>query len=414
MASNKGNTWDQNVPRQSYPPLAGDIAVDVAIIGGGITGILTAYLLSQAGKKVALIEQYLLVYGATGATTGFLSQAIDTDLVDLIRIWGARDASLIIRSHGQATDLIESIVITEKIDCEFTRCDNYTYAATPTDNTGLKKEHTAASQIGLSTTMQKGVLFGSDTRDYLAMPGQAKIHPLKFLLTLAAKIASRDVLIYEHTTALEIKNSSVITDHGTIKADWIISATHHPFRQPLGLFFKKGLYTSYVLELEVAKGAFKEAIYEDTNNPYHYFRVDPGPTHDRLIIGGEDHRADIPVNPAKNFSALEAYAAGICQGQNYKIIRQWHGSILESVDGLPFIGPYRDPHVLYAFGFSGSGLTYGGIAAQIFTDHITSQPNDYARLYRTTRIPRLKALLVKGRDYFAILRNGALKNIFRQ
>jgi glycine/D-amino acid oxidase-like deaminating enzyme len=205
---------------------------------------------------------------------------------------------------------------------------------------------------------------------------------------------------------LHIKN-------GTVKAEWVISATYEPFGQPVGLYFKKGMYESYVFELEIPKDKIPEGIYEDMENPYHYFRIDKKGEYDRMIIGGEDHRQDIPVDDEKNFNALEEYVQETFPELEYKIIHKWDGPILEPSDGLAFIGCHKNPRVLYAFGFSGNGMTYGGIASSIFKDTIMGNGNPYSDIYRANRLLGIKPLITKGKDYTGELIGGALKNVFK-
>src|SRR5690606_27255689 len=145
---------------------------------------------------------------------------------------------------------------------------------------------------------------------------------------------------------------------GEVSTLWAVSATYQPFGQPAGLFFKKGMYVSYVLELQIPKDALKEGIYEDTQNPYHYFRVDSGSRHERMIVGGEDHLSEIPINTHKPLLVLRDYVRAHFGHLKYKIVREWSGPILEPVDGKAFIGKHKHPRVLYAFGFSGNGMTY--------------------------------------------------------
>jgi glycine/D-amino acid oxidase-like deaminating enzyme len=180
--------------------------------------------------------------------------------------------------------------------------------------------------------------------------------------------------------------------------------------RPLRLYFKKAFYTSYVYELEFPHQSLVEGIYEDNANPYHYFRVDRLEDRDRVIIGGEDHRSDLHVSEEKCFKALMKYTKSLFKNIPFAITHQWKGPILEPVDGLPFIGEFRDHQTLYAMAFSGNGMTYSMISAQIFKDHISGYKNQFADLYKADRMPYMRLLMVKGRDYTDELMGGAVKN----
>lgn len=407
--------WDRDVTPPTYPKLERDIEVDVAIIGAGITGLLVAYQLIEAGKKVAMLEKDQWGWGATGATTAFITQVLDTDLQDLIPTYGNANAKLIIESHGRAIDLIESIIKKENIDCEFKRTSNYYYANTESDFSDLEAENEAAQQLGLETAISPdGSALSFNNKGYLEIKNQAKFQPRKFLARLSEIIVERGGLLFEHTEALEITQEprSVKTANGIVNATDIVSATYEPFHQPLRLFFKKGMYESFVTTLKMAKGVIPEAMYEDSNNPYHYFRVDRYDNHDQVTIGGEDHRQDLPVSDDKSFESLLEYARTIFTQSDYEVITQWKGQILEPIDGLAYIGKWGHEHTYYAFAFSGTGMTYAAISAMIIPDLILGRTNPYTELYRVDRLPGIKALIIKGRDYFGELLGGVVKNTF--
>jgi glycine/D-amino acid oxidase-like deaminating enzyme len=412
----KYDIWTQDSEKRKYPELDKNLHVDVAIIGGGITGVLTAYFLARAGKKVALLEKKQIGHGATQFTTAFLTQSIDTNYTDLIKICGKEKAKKIIDSHQEAIDVIEGIIQEHKIACDFKRVSNFIYALEESDLETLKEEFDAMKELGVDALFHETpITCGFDNKGGIEIKNQAKFHPLKFVNVLAEIAFIRGALLYEET---QIESVTHNTDMSVLKtatysvvAKHVISATYEPFEQPLRLFFKKGMYVSYVLEAEIEKGILKEGLYEDTENPYHYVRVDVLESgKDRIIAGGEDHREDVPVSKEKNIQALEEYVQSILKGNVYTITRRWDGPILEPSDGLAFIGPVGNENMLYAFGFSGNGMTYAALAARILSDHILENKNPYAEIYAADRIPTLSSLLTKGKDYAQELIHGAVHN----
>lgn len=209
---------------------------------------------------------------------------------------------------------------------------------------------------------------------------------------------------------------TVSTGKGSVTADAAIMTTHRPMENPRSLFAKKGMYLSYVLEFEIPKGTLPEALYIDSMNPYHYFRVDTGSKADRLILGGEDHRMELPMESQKSYDALREYALNRFGQIPMKEVGRWKGPIYESVDGLAFIGRYsrKFKNRYIATAFSGNGLTYSMIAATIFHDCILGKKNPYAPIYDPLRPIRLKALILKTRDYLEIFAYGWLRNIWRR
>ncbi|MEX0649831.1 MAG: FAD-dependent oxidoreductase [Candidatus Andersenbacteria bacterium] len=407
----EGSTWDEGVDMPRFSPLTRSISADVAIIGGGITGITTAYLLSNTGLDVVLVEKDRLTRGATGATTAFLTQYIDTELSELISMFGVKKAQAIVASHAQAIDDIEGIIQTENIECEFMRCSNYIYATSAQEKERLAVEQQAAQMLGLHTKAVREGSFPFEYSGCVELPGQAKFHPLKYLAGLVDILQQRGVRIFEETEAHidhEGSPTVVTAPDGEVVAQQVVVATYAPLGKKL--FFKKAFYTSYIYEMTVPAGIISEGIYEDMHEPYHYFRVDQGGGRDRVIIGGEDHRSDLPVKSSKSFQALARYIETTFPSIPYTLVRRWEGSIVESVDGLAFIGSLEHFNIFYATGFSGNGMTYSMIAATSFMYLIQNQQNELLFLYDPTRIPTIRSLAFKGRDYTNELVGGAVKN----
>ncbi len=408
------SSWHVNHTRE-YPPLETNLSTDVVIIGGGIAGILSAYLLAKAGYRVVVLESERIGSGATQYTTAFITQDIDTSIQELITMFGPSRAEQIWHSGRTAIDEIENIVREEKIDCEFMRCSLYTYAQDKEEFEELEEEVRAAKKIGFETSLHREGSLGFEHNGYREVKDQAKFHPLKFLYALAERAELLGVRIFEKSEVREfVQNRGVLagTSDASVQAAYGIVATYSPFNNPWTTSFKKGMYMSYVLDIKFPKGIVREGLYLDLQNPYHYFRVDSQGDHDRLIIGGEDHRAELPMDEEKNFAALEEHAANIFPGIEYSIVNRWKGQILEPSDGLPLIGEYA-PRQFIASAFSGNGMTYAMISALMFRDAITGKRNPWTRLYNPKRIPSIYQLFKKGGDYIGEFFGGALRNTFR-
>lgn len=400
---------------RKFKQLLGDKDCDVAIIGGGMAGILSAYSLAKAGKKVTLLEKSKLLSGATSRTTAFITHVLDTNLSDLVDIFDAKNAKLIWNSHVKAIDYIEEIVKKEKVDCDFTRCDSYSYANTEKEFETLENEYHVAKKLGFKVTLQKKNNLNFPNAGYLLVKQQAKFDALKFASEVAAKAEKYGAIIYENTEVKSIEGKPLLvrTKRGNISCKDVVVATYQPFNKPLKVFAKKGMYKSYVFKVEIPKGLFPQALYEDQENPYHYFRVDSQNKFDQLTFGGEDHRIELKISPAKNFKALEKYLQTLLGKNPYKIITKWSGPILEPTDGIALIGRYK-PHQFLASAFSGNGMTYSAISAIIFRDLITGKENSWTKIYDPKRKPSLKQLRRKGKDYAQEFFDGAVKNIFQR
>ncbi len=422
--------------------VVGTLETDVVVVGGGLAGLLSAYLLNAAGKKVIVLEKNKIGAGATLFTTAFLTQVIDTYYSNLFSMFGQKNTEHIAESHKKAIECIERIIQDEKIDCEFVRCSNFIYANTDKETESLQKEVESLNHVSISSNFSRDVQkLGFPNAGFIEVKNQAKFHPLKFLTALNDILKSRGVLIFENSEVLELesknenheKNDPVEkmsvyakTKSGQVSAHYALVTTYEPFNKPLSLYFKKAFYDSYVMVFDIEKGRLPHGTYEDTENPYHYMRVDSSDDcastpdalaknlkTDRLIIGGEDHRSDVPVNPSKNFTALESYVDTILAEVPHTLVSKWVGPILEPVDGLPYIGPLKKENIFYAMAFSGNGMTYSAIAASMFVDMISGMKNPYEKIYAARRIPKLAALMVKGRDFGQEFFGGAVKNTFK-
>jgi len=295
------------------------------------------------------------------------------------------------------------------------RCDEYTIARSDDDKKALQDEATLARRLGFPLIWKDKNDLGFPNEGYLLIPQQAKFHPINYLQGLKKVCTKMGVQIYENTEAMEITSGEpviVSTKNNTVTADNVITATYNPFNHPAQLFARKGMYTSYVIEATIPKHSLPIGLYLDEQNPYTYWRVDSGKTTDRLIIGGEDHRKEIPMNKEKNYRAVEKEIEKLLPNKTYTITRQWDGGILEPSDGIPCIGRYSGDKNLYvAMAFSGNGMTYATIASLLFTDMILGKKNKWEDLYNPTRIPTLASLWQKGKDYSGEFFGGAVKNM---
>ncbi len=408
-----GHSHTGEAAPKERPSLHENIQTDTVIIGGGLAGILTAYLLSKEGVSVVLLEKETIGSGVTSYTTAFLTKNIDTNISDLISYYGKPIASLVWKAHQEAIETIDHIIRQEQIDCDFMRCSNVTYAATDKEFASLEKDHEAAAKLGFSTSLAKDSRLGFPNRGYWEIPDQAKFHPLAFLYALAQKAEQQGARICEKTEATNVEKNKVQTATHTIRCKNVIVATYDPFNKPGETFLKKGMYRSYVLEARATKGRILEGIYEDMENPYHYFRVDRGETDDRIILGGEDHRKELPMDPEKMYGQLETYLATLIPKDEFTVVKKWYSGVLEPSDGLPLIGEY-DEGQFVASAFSGNGMTYSMIAALIFKDLIGHNHNEFISVFDPKRSLKPKRLYRKGLDYTEELLGGAVKNVFKK
>lgn len=411
--------WREYKKKKKYPKLQHDLSVDVAIIGGGMAGVLNAYALNQAGKSVILLEQNELGSYATMDTTAFITKVIDSNLAQIVSLFGDKIAKSVWQSGQEAIEEFDRIIEKEKIECEFKRCSNYLFASRPKQLKDLEEDYPLYQRFKLGAAFHKrGNDLGFTHYGLIEVFDQAKFHPTKFLYSLAERASDRGALIFEHTEALEIAGDGPVmieTRGGTITAEDVIIATYKPLTNKK-THLKKAMYRSYVFEAEIPKGKFKEALYEDMGNPYYYFRIDNDPSTSsgqaRMIIGGEDHKDIFGDKLAKkSFESLDKFLHKLMAGGRYWLVKKWNGPILEPTDGLPLIGRIK-PHYYVATGFSGNGMTYSMISSMLLRDLILGEKNAWAAAYDPTRtLLHPKRLGSKAKDYIEEFWNGAAKNL---
>ncbi len=400
------SVWMESQQLPAQATLDSDMTVDVCIVGAGIAGLTTSYLLLREGKSVVVLDDGLIGGGQTQRTTAHLSNAIDDRYVEIENWHGHDGARLAAESHTAAIDRIEDIILQEKIGCDFSRLDGYLFA--PPDNAlnFLEYELEAARRAGLTHVemVARAPLANFETGDCLRFPQQAQFHPLKYLAGLTAAILRLGGKIYTQTHAQQIASgppASIRSSQGfTVTADSVVVATNSPFNDRLAIHTKQAAYTSYVVAFGVPKGSVTKALYWDTENPYHYVRLqtlasnestngkrlgDPL-TEELLIVGGEDHRTGQADDAEERYRRLEEWTRRRFP-VNGEIRCQWSGQILETMDGLAFIGrnPLDTPNVFVATGDSGQGMTHGTIAGILLTDLIVGRPNHWVDLYDPAR-----------------------------
>ena len=241
-----------------------------------------------------------------------------------------------------------------------------------------------------------------DTGPCLRFPRQAQFHPLKYLTAVARAIERAGGRIFTGTHAETIKGGKparIKTSNGRIvTADAVVVATNSPVNDLLAIHTKQAAYMSYAIGAIVPRGAVATALYWDTLDPYHYVRIQPlspeaGMTEqsgaegqDVLIVGGEDHKTGQAPAHSDPYARLEAWAR-----ERFPMIREvrfrWSGQVMETIDGLAFIGrnPLDQPNVFIVTGDSGMGMTHGTIAGILLTDLILGRENPWTTLYDPSR-----------------------------
>lgn len=398
-ANAKGQSiWDESVDFPVCPPLSHDLDTDVCIIGAGIAGLTTAQLLTEAGKRVAVLDDGTLAGGATLVTTAHLSCAIDDRFVNIERWHGDDGAKLAARSHAAAINFIESTANELNVDCDFRRIDGYLFLAPGDQQKTLDDELLASRRAGLADAKFIPELSAGATNlgPALRYPDQARFHPLKYLAAVAHSVKQNGGHIFAQTHADGIEGgraAKVTVGKHTITTKDIVVATNVPVNDLFAIHTKQAPYMSYVTAARVPRGTIPDALYWDTEPLYHYARLQPlkveGKDDDDfqlLIVGGEDHKSGQASDTERRHAQLELWARERFPSMG-AIEFTWGGQYMETIDGLAFIGrnPMDHDNVYVITGDSGMGLTHGVFGGMILRDLIVERENPWVELYDPSR-----------------------------
>jgi glycine/D-amino acid oxidase-like deaminating enzyme/nitrite reductase/ring-hydroxylating ferredoxin subunit len=381
-----------SVPDESS--LHQDESANVCVIGAGIAGLTTAYLLSREGKSVIVVDDGPIAGGQTQRTTAHLSNALDDRYFEIERLHGQQGARLAAESHSAAIDRIEAITREENIGCDFERLDGYLFLPPGAHQDTLQRELEAAQRAGLSEVqwVDRAPLDSFNTGPCLRFPRQGQFHPLKYLTGLTRAIERKGGRIFTRTHVVKIESghpARVKTRGGfTISANAVVVATNTPINDRVAIHTKQAPYITFVIGVSVPRGSITKALYWDTEDPYHYVRLQNGGDmmSDILIIGGEDHKTGQADDGNQRHSRLEAWGRERFPTMG-EVKYRWAGQVMEPVDGLAFIGrnPMDEDIVFIATGDSGMGMTHGTIAGMLLTDLICGRENRWAGLYNPSR-----------------------------
>lgn len=396
--------WLARSARQPGPALTRDATADVCVVGGGIAGMTTAYLLAEAGRSVVLLEDGMVGSGETGRTSAHLSDVLDDRFTELERLHGADGSRLAFESHRAAVAEIERLVRTLGIDCAFSRLPGYLLA--PRGEEGrIEEEFEAARRAGHrgARLLSSSPLASWPAARCIEFPDQAQIEPIAYLLGLVDAYLARGGRLCERTrmeSATKEREEVVVRTGGghVVRAKAVVVATNAPVTSLVGLPLRQAAYRTYALACPIPAEAAPRALFWDMEDPYHYVRGHA--TADGrafLIAGGEDHRTGQGDDPEACWSRLAAWTRERFPSAGEPAYR-WSGQVMEPIDGLAFIGRQsRDGRIFLATGDSGHGMTHGTIAGLLLRSLVQGEAHPWAHLYDPHRL-RLKSLpeLLRG------------------
>lgn len=382
----------------TFSSLKENITTEVVIMGAGISGALTAWYLSNAGFKVAIVDRRHAGMGSTVASTALLQYEIDTPLHELIDKAGKKQATESYLLCRQSIYILKDIC--KKLDdvTIFKLKPSLQFASFKKDVKGLEKEYLLRKEIGipLQWLEEKEIYekFGFNKSAGLLSGDGAEADAYKITHLILKKCMKKGLQVYDHTEIKSIRsykrNIELITaENKKITARWLVIACGYESQRYISKKIEK-LQSTYAITSEPMSQKrfwYKNSLIWETATPYLYLRTTPD---NRIIIGGKDVPFSDPrkrdkLLPAK-VKSLEKSFAKLFPSVPFKTDFSWAGVFGTTKDGLPYIGsiPQR-PHTWFALGFGGNGITFSVIAAEIIRDELLGKRNPYKDIFSFTR-----------------------------
>jgi glycine/D-amino acid oxidase-like deaminating enzyme/nitrite reductase/ring-hydroxylating ferredoxin subunit len=388
--------WADTFDVPEFGKLKEDLQTDVIIVGAGITGLTAGCLLSTKGIKVVLVDDGNIGGGETARTTAHITNVIDDRYYNISRLHGEKAARLAADSQTAGINLIRELAAEYNIECELKTVDGFLLFSPNDPADELEREYEACKLAGVEVYIEpQAPLETFKSYPCLRFPGQAEFHALKYISGLAKIIENYGGKIFTHTHASKIEDSNeevrkkvkVKCGDFTITADNAVVATNSPISDYVAIHTKQTANRTYVIAAEIPGEKFTEALFWDTENPYHYIRKYKNKGNTYLLVGGEDHKTGQEEDPEERFIKLERWMRDKFSYTG-KVVYKWSGQVMEPIDGLGFIGkdPENSESVYISTGDSGMGITHSAFSAILLTDLITGQPNEWKELYDPGRI----------------------------
>ena len=388
--------WVQSTPKTDYPTLLENINTDVLIIGGGITGIATAYMLSESGLDITIIEADKMAMGVTANTTAKITSQHGILYDYLLNSFGFETAKGYLDSNEEAIKDIKDIIKKENISCDFISQDAYVYTCEKSNTQKIVDEVSAVTSLGLKSEYVTECPLPFPIEAGIKFPNQAEFHPRKYLLELLKVLEKRNINIFENSKAIDIKHVKdkyeVYVNNYKITTKYLVMASHYPIKNFPGMYFIK-MYqdSSYAIGVELEENIF-DGMYISCDIPTTSFRSAPLDNGKKLlIVGGGGHKTgDTNVDIESSYINLENYIKSIYP--KAKIKYRWMTEDCVSLDKIPYIGEFSNflPNMYVATGFKKWGMTTSHVAARIISDKILGKANPYEKVYTATRLKPIK------------------------
>lgn len=391
--------WIASTTGTNYPALSEDIKVDIAIVGGGITGISCAYLLTKENVKVAVLEADRILLGTTGHTTAKVTSQHGLIYNKIKNNMSEEHAKQYAEANEKAIRFIEKLIKDLNIDCDFLHQPAYVFTQKDDYVQKIMDEAELARKLGIDASFEDKIPFDIPIKAAVRFENQAQFHPRKYLLPLAVEVVNMGGSIYEQSRVIDIEENHkyiLTTKQGKkVTADKVIIASHYPFYNKHGMYFAR-IYQerSYVLAVKV-KEKYPGGMYITAEDPGRSLRLINSDEGDLIMVGGEHHKAGQGEDTAKHYEALVDFASEVFTIED--IPYRWSTQDCTTLDDIPYAGYYTadTPNLYIATGFRKWGMTNSTASAMILKDLIIHGESPYQEVYSPSR----KDILASAKEF---------------
>ncbi len=390
---------------------------EVCIVGGGITGITAAYLLSKQGIEVTVIEAGKLLHGTTGLTTAKVTTQHGLIYSELINHIGLEKTQLYYEANNEAKRLIEQIIKDEEIECRYTNENAFLYTDDNKEIKKIEEEFNAYNKLNIDSETTHILPIHLPIKLAIKMKNQAHFHPTEYANQLIHACVKLGVKFYEHTRALNLEfttKPTVITNNETrIFSSYVIQASHYPFYDGLG-FYPTRMYASraYIIAIKT-KERVDEGMYINSSSPSRSIRPCQINNENYVLIAGDNHKTGQGENMETHYESLLQFAKK--HFTVTEVAYRWSAQDYVTLDKIPYVGAVtkNQKNVFVATGYRKWGMTNGTNAAKILTDTILKNENKYNEVFSPSRNlkvdPSVRKLITFNADVTKHLVKGKLE-----
>ena len=392
--------WIADSEETDYPTLEKDEIADVCVIGGGIVGAVTAYLLTNKGLNVIVLEKDKICMGVTANSTAKLTSQHGLFYKYLEKEYGLNFAKSYLESNEQGIQLAEEIIKKENINCDFEKKDAYVFATNISEIEKVKQEIDILNKIGFNAEYIENIKIPAENViGSIKFKNQAQFNARKYTIQLFDRISQNRGKIFENSKVEKIEKIgekyAIRSGRNKVIAKNVVISTHYPIKNFPGIYFSK-MYQdkTYAIAVDIGEEENENIIdgmYIQSCEPVISFRTAKYNGKNLLIVAGSGHKTgQTNVKIEDNFINLENYVKKYYP--KAKVMFKWSTEDCVTLDKIPYIGKFSNflPNIYVATGFKKWGMSTAHVAAKIISDLILKKESKYANIYTATRLKPIR------------------------